>query len=220
MKALALVLLAGCTVGGSASMVGRYRAQRLVDSTACVQTTAPGASCEKRITIGRDIPARRFTTMTFTFGDVGYVQQRGTQGDGSYVGHGFTVGGHLEYLYGRGRWAIGGRYGLHAPMGFDDRQYVLMPISVVAHLGATLGSIYVGGGYSPYATEEKFMPVGDDKVSLYRLHHHNSTHVFLGTRFWLTRKQEQGISFNPELRADRVGEAVLFSTTANLGLHF
>jgi hypothetical protein len=216
----ALVLVAGCTVGGSASMVGRYRGQRVIDSTACVQTNAPGATCDKVISIGRDIPPRTFTTMTVTFGAAGYMQQRGDTNKADYVGHGVALSGNFEYLYGRGRWAIGGRIGADAPNGFDDRIYFLMPISVVAHLGGALGSVYVGAGYSPVALEQQYVGEGDMKTTLPAEYHHNSVHAFVGTRFWLKRTLERGFSFNPEIRVEKFGDATLYSTTGNIGLHF
>jgi hypothetical protein len=220
MKLVVLVLLTGCTVGGSASMVGRYRGQRVIDSTACVQTTAPGAACDRVISVGRDIPPRTFTTMTFTFGAAGYMQQRGDTGKGDYVGHGVALSGNFEYLYGRGRWAVGGRIGALAPYGFDDRIYFLMPISVVAHLGGALGSGYVGAGYSPVALEQQYVGEGEMKTTLPAVYHHNSVHVFVGTRFWLKRTLERGLSFNPEVRVEKFGAATLFSATGNIGLHF
>jgi hypothetical protein len=224
-RVLVLVLLVGvlggCTIGGSSSVVGRWRARRVIDSTACVQTAAPGGGCEKLISIGRDIPARRFTTMTFTFGAAGYMQQRGDQDDaGSYVGHGAVLQGHFEYLYGRGRWAIGGRLGAEAPFGFDDRVYFLMPVSVVAHLGDLWGSVYVGGGYSPIALEQQYVGEGEMKTTLPAKYHHNSVHAFAGTRFWLSRTLERGFSFNPEVRVETFGDAMLYSMTGNIGLHF
>lgn len=218
--ALVLVLCTGCMVGGSSSMVGRWRGRRVVDSTACVQNNAPGGGCEKYITIGRDIPPRKFTAMTFTFGAAGYMQQRGDQDKADYVGHGVSLLGHFEYLYGRGRWAVGGRLGVEAPYGFDDRIYFLMPVSVVAHLGDLWGSVYIGGGYSPVALEQQYIGEGEMQTTLPAKFHHNSVHAFAGTRFWLRRTLERGLSFNPEFRVETFGDAMLYSTTGNIGLHF
>ena len=219
-RALVLVLLAGCTVGGSSSMVGRWRGRRVIDSTACVQNNAPGGGCEKLISVGRDIPARKFTTMTFTFGAAGYAQQRGSEANAGYVGHGFVIAGNFEYLYGRGRWAIGGRLGAEAPAGFGDRVFFLMPVSVVAHLGDLWGSVYAGGGYSPIAAEQQYVGEGEMKTTLPAKFHHNSVHLFAGTRFWIKRTLERGFSLNPELRVETFGDSMLYSTTVNIGLHF
>ena len=219
-RVLVLVLLAGCTVGGSSSMVGRYRGQRVIDSTACVQNNAPGGGCEKLISIGREIPPRKFTTMSFTFGAAGYMQQRGREQDADYVGHSVNILGHLEYLYGRGRWAIGGRLGADFANGADDRVFFLMPISVVAHLGDLWGSVYIGGGYSPVALEQQYVGEGEMKTTLPAEFHHNSVHALAGTRFWIKRTLERGLSFNPELRVATFGDSMLYSMTGNIGLHF
>jgi hypothetical protein len=216
MRALALLLLSGCMIGGSASVIGRYRGQRVVDSTACVQNNAPGGGCEKLITIGRDIPPRRFTTMTFTFAAAGYAQQRGKDG---YVGHGGTVNGHFEYLYGKGGLAIGGRLGGNLMFGFDDRLFFVMPVSAVGHYGQDWGSVYLGAGYSPVALAQQYVGEGEMKTTLPAVFHHNSVHAFAGTRFWLRRTLERGLTLNPEIRVERFGESTLYSTSINIGLH-
>ena len=217
MRALVLVLLSGCMIGGSSSVVGRWRGHREVDSTACVQnSSAPGAACDKLITIARDIPPRRFTTMTFTFAAAGYAQMRGKDG---YVGHGGTINGHLEYLYGKGKWAIGGRLGGNFMFGFDDRVFFTMPISGVAHLGDHWGSMYAGAGYSPVATEQQYVGEGEMAMALPATFHHNGVHAFAGTRFWINRKLERGLTLNPEVRVERFGNATIFSATFNTGLH-
>ena len=215
-RVLVLVLLSGCMIGGSSSVVGRWRGHRVVDSTACVQNNAPGGGCEKLITIGRDIPDRKFTTMTFTFGAAGYAQQRGRDG---YVGHGGSIAGNLEYLYGRGGLAIGGRLGGNFMFGFDDRVYFTMPISVVAHYGDTWGSFYVGAGYAPVATEQRYVGEGDMAMALPATFHFNSVHAFAGTRFWINRKLERGLTLNPEIRVETFGNSIIYSATFNTGLH-
>lgn len=226
--AIVVLLATGCTVGGSSSVVGRWKAQRMIDSTACVQTQAPGAmpasgrpvgtaGCEKLISIGRDLPARRFQSVAFTFAAPGYMQMRGPNG---YVGHGDTLNSYFEYTRGRGRFALGARVGAHAPNGFDDRVFLITPVSVLAHLGGLWGSVYGGVGYSPFALEQQYVGKGGMKTTLPAVYHHNSVHAFVGTRFWLSRTLERGFSFNPEFRVDKFGDATLTSLTGNIGLHF
>lgn len=223
MRLVALVALTGCAVGGSSSVVGRWRARRVVDSTACLRTSqAPGApaggagTCDKLITIGRDLPARRFSSLSFAFASPGYMQQRG---DG-YVGHGVALNSYFEYVRGRGRFAIGGRVGGLVGNGFGDRLYFLVPVSVVAHAGGLWGSVYAGGGYSPLAVEQQYVGEGEMSMTLPAVYHNDSWHVFGGTRFWVTRTLERGLSFNPELRVDGFAGSTLTSLTANIGLHF
>jgi hypothetical protein len=213
---IALALVSGCTVGGSSSVVGRWRARRIVDSTACVENNAPGGGCDKVIAIGRDIPARRFTSLTFTFPATGYMQQRG----GGKVEHGLVLASYFEYLRGRGGFALGARLGAHVGNGFGDKLYFMMPISVLAHAGGMWGSVYAGVGYSPVAAEQQYVGSGDDRMVLPGVFHHDSVHAFAGTRFWLRRTLERGLSANPELRIERFGGATLTSLTGNIGLHF
>jgi hypothetical protein len=170
---LSTVLLAGCTVGGSSSVVGRWRDRRIVDSTACAQ--APGGACEPVMEIGRDIPARKFTSLAFTFPATGYMQQRGS----GTVGHGFVLSSYFEYLRGRGGLAIGGRIGADIGIGFQGRLLFTMPVSVVAHAGGLWGAIYAGAGYSPVAFEQQG---GSDGTRVDVAWHHNSVHVLAGTR--------------------------------------
>ncbi|HEY6178660.1 MAG TPA: hypothetical protein VIX73_29620 [Kofleriaceae bacterium] len=223
-----LVLASACTVGGSTSMVGRWRARRIIDSTACVQRRAPAAApegaqapsadrCEKLISIGRDVPERSFSSGALTFPATGYMQQRGPDG---YVGHGVALNSYFEYLRGRGGLAIGGRVGAQVSNGFNDRLYLLMPISVVAHAGGLWGSVYAGAGYSPVALAQQYVGQGDMKTTLPAVYYHNSLHAFVGTRFWLMRFLERGLSFSPEFRVETFGDSTLTSLTGNIGLHF
>lgn len=218
MKRAAIAILAlasGCTLGGSSSMVGRWRARRIIDSTACVQNQSADR-CEKLISIGRDVPERSFSSLALTFPATGYMQQRGPDG---YVGHGVALNGYLEYLRGRGGFAIGGRIGADLANGFNDRLLVLMPISVVAHAGGLWGSVYAGAGYSPVALTQQYVGQGDMRTTLPAVFTHNSVHAFVGTRFWLTRTLERGFSFSPELRVETFGDSTLTSLTGNIGIH-
>ena len=215
-RALVLLALSGCAIGGPSSMVGRWHARRIVDSTVCVQTQASGAGCEKLITIGRDLPARSFSSLMFVFPASGYMRQRG---DGE-AGQGVAFDSYFEYVRGRGRFALGARAGAEVADGFGDKLYFLTPVSVVAHAGGLWGSVYVGGGYSPVAAQQQYVGEGEMKTTLPAEYHHNSVHAFAGTRFWLRRTLERGISFNPEFRIQTFGDTTLTSLSANLGLHF
>jgi hypothetical protein len=213
--ALCALLASGCAFGGSSSVVGRWRARRIVDSTACVQSQAPGGGCEKLITIGRDLPARRFSSLSLVFPATGYMQAR----DGGKVGHGVVLNSYFEYVRGRGGFALGARVGAEVGDGFGSRLFFLTPVSVVAHAGGLWGSVYAGAGYSPVTTEQQY--TGDKAMpTLPATWHHNSVHVFAGTRFWLRRTLERGLSFNPELRLETFGTSTLVSLTANIGIHF
>jgi hypothetical protein len=214
--ALLLLALAGCAVGGSSSMVGRWRARRIVDSTACLQSQAPGGGCEKLITVGRDLPPRGFSSLMFAWAAPGYMQQRGT----GETRHGLALNSFFEYVRGRGGFALGARLGFEADSGFERKVYWLMPVSVVAHAGGLWGSVYVGGGYAPLAFEQQYIGEGEMTTTLPASYHYNSVHVFAGTRFWIQRKLERGLSFSPEFRVQTFGHARLASLYGNIGLHF
>ena len=212
---LALALLSGCAIGGSSSVVGRWKARRIIDSTVCLQSQAPGGGCEKVIAIGRDIPARRFSGALFAWAAPGYMQQRGSDG---YVGHGLALHNYFEYYRGRGRFAIGGRIGGNVGTGFGNRMLFTTPVSVVGHLGGLWGSVYAGAGYAPIALEQQYT---DDEMNPTEpaIYHHDSVHGFVGTRFWLSRKLERGLTLSPEVRVDTFADSILTSFTFNFGLH-
>ena len=208
---LLCLLVSGCAVGGSSSMVGRWRARRIIDSTACVQTQAPGAACEKLISIGRDLPARKFSSLMFTFPATGYVQRR----EGGDVGHGVLFDSYFEYVRGRGMFAIGGRVGAEVGNGFGKKILFSTPVTLIAHAGGLWGSVYVGAGYSPIATESLAGEMPPPETW-----YHDSVHAVAGTRFWMSRTLERGLSFNPELRVQTFGDSTLVSLSGNIGLHF
>jgi hypothetical protein len=144
------------------------------------------------------------------------MQQRGPDG---YVGHGVALNSYFEYIRGRGGLAIGGRIGAHVSNGFNDRLFLMTPISVVVHAGGLWGSVYGGAGYSPVALEQQYVGEGDMRKALPADLHHNSLHVFVGTRFWLKRTLERGFSFSPEFRVETFGDSTLTSLTGNIGIH-
>ena len=216
MRALVLaVLVSGCAIGGSSSVVGRWKARRIIDSTACVQSQAPGGGCEKVIAIGRDIPARRFSGALFAWTSPGYMQMRSSNGD---VGHGLAIHNYFEYYRGRGGYALGARLGGNIATGFGDRLLFTMPVSVVGHVGGLWGSVYAGAGYAPIAFTQQYT---DDDMNPTEPadYHHDSVHGFIGTRFWLTRKLERGLTLSPEVRVETLADSILTSFTFNIGAH-
>jgi hypothetical protein len=212
--ALLAIFASGCMVGGSSSMIGRWKARRVVDSTACVQNQAPGGGCDKRIEIGRDVPARTFKTLTFTFPPVGYVQHRA---DGE-VHHAMAIHTYFDYLVGRGGLAIGARAGAQIITATREGGTYMLPVTLLGHVGGMWGSVYAGVGYSPIAAEKAKQ--ADPMAPVEYTYHHDSVHALIGTRFWLKRTLERGLSFSPELRADRLDGTLLAGVTANFGLHF
>lgn len=215
MRRLALAALAvtGCAVSAGSANVGQWRARRVVDSTACLQT--PDGRCARTVTIGRDLPARTFGGGRFAFGNSGYAQRRR---DGA-VTHGAFIDGYYEYFRGRGRFAVGGRVGATVGVGFASHLLFLVPVTAMAHAGGAWGSAYVGVGYAPVATESE-VPADPEAMAPPATWHHDSAHALLGARILLRQTYSQSLDVNPELRVQTLGGSTLISLTANLGLHF
>lgn len=212
---LIATLATGCALGGSSSVVGRWRPRRVVDSTVCLQSQAPGGGCHRQVTVGRDLPARRFATFLVAWASPGYAIQRG----GGERGHGLAIDNYLEYVRGRGRHALAVRAGATVSSGFGERLYVTTPVSLIGHLGAGWGSLYAGAGYSPVASSTTYVGEGEDRMPLPAAYHHDSFHVLAGSRFWLTRTLERGLSLAPELRVQTFAGSVMTSLTCNVGVH-
>jgi hypothetical protein len=205
---LLALLEAGCAFGGGSSNVGQWRAQRVVDSTACVQSE--NGQCQRTVAIGRDLPARSFGGGVLALGSSGYVQRRSAA---EPTEHGAVFDTYYEYFRGRGRFAVGGRVGADAAL-FQSRVLFLLPVSLVLHAGGGWGSLYAGGGYSLVASEtfrgEAAPPAG---------FYHDSAHVIVGTRLLLREAAFRRITANPELRFQTLGGSSLLSLTANIGIH-
>ena len=204
--ALLLLALPGCAVGAGGSVVGQWRARRVVESTACIET-APGV-CGKVIEIGSDQPARSFGGGVFAFSVPGYAQAR-TAG---MVEHAFVLGGSYEYLRGRSNFALGGRIDLSLTAA-SGHSWIAMPVLAVGHAGAAWGSVFVGLGYAPLLTERH---TGAATTSL-----HDGVAALAGTRIILRGDAlARHITVSPELHYQRAGAATILSLTADLGLHF
>ncbi len=205
MKALACLLLSGCAIGAGGSSVGEWRAKRVVESTACLETS-PGV-CGKTVVIGSDQPPRSFGGGIFTFSAPGYARAE-TRGTSESA---FVLDGSFEYLRGRGPFALGARLGLTLVDG-QQHSWLVMPVTAMAYWGGAWGTVFAGVGYAPLA---KVSAVGVSTT-----YEHDGIEALLGTRIILRETLGISISFSPEVRYQLVGDSTLISVVGSLGLHF
>ncbi|CAN5270774.1 hypothetical protein BH11MYX1_BH11MYX1_03640 [soil metagenome] len=205
MKWLYSLLLTGCAVGAGGSTIGEWRAKRVVESTACLETS-PGV-CGKTIEIGSEQPARSFGGGIVAFAVPGYAYGR-THGVSESA---FVLDGSYEYMRGRGPFAIGARVGLTLLEG-QHHSWIVMPVTALGYWGGAWGSLFAGVGYAPLA---KVSALGVDST-----YAHDGIEALVGTRIILRETLGVSISFSPELRYQLVGDSTLISALASLGLHF
>ncbi len=205
MRWLCGLALSGCAVGAGGSTIGEWRAKRVVESTACLETS-PGV-CGKTIEIGSEQPPRSFGGGIVEFAVPGYASAR-THG---VTEHAFVLDGSYEYMRGRGPFAIGARVGLTLVDG-QHHSWIVMPVTAMGYWGGAWGALFAGVGYAPLA---KVSAIGVD--SMYA---HDGVEALLGTRIILRETLGRSISFCPELRYQRVGDSTLLSAVGSLGLLF
>jgi hypothetical protein len=205
MKGLCCLLISGCAVGAGGSTIGEWRAKRVVESTACLETT-PGV-CDKTVVIGSDQPPRSFGGGIVAFSVPGYAYARTPGGSESA----FALDGSYEYMRGRGPFAIGARVGVTLLLG-QRHDWLVVPVTAMGYWGGAWGSVFAGLGYAPLA---KVRSNGVD--SMYA---HDGVEALVGTRIILRETLGRLISLSPELRYQRVADSTLLSVFGSLGLHF
>lgn len=160
---LALAPLAGCSIGFGSAYVGQWRPREHVEFEACLQDEAGRCLDTKRVT--RRVPGRRYWGLIAMLpGSMGpsMVTHRGEASTQ------LRVEPSLEYLRGRGRWAIGVRAGAvvegktgEADLPEDQRDPGLasFPVTAVGRVSLLPRlSVHLGLGYSPYSVR------GDDRT--------------------------------------------------------
>jgi hypothetical protein len=199
-----LLLLPACAVGAGSTTVGEWRPKRVVESEACI-ATGPD-TCGKVIQIGREDPARSFAGGIFAFSVPGYAHAS-TNGAGESA---FVLDGSYEYLRGRGAVALGGRVGLSLVDG-SQHTWVVMPVTAMAHVGGSWGSVFAGVGYAPL--------VSASRTGMPTSYLHDGVEGLVGTELVLRETLGRYITVSPELRYQRAGDTTILAVTANLGLH-
>lgn len=200
-----LVAISGCAVGAGGSAVGVYRAKRVVDTTACIESS-PGV-CAKTIDIGTDQPARSFGGGIFTFSAPGYARISGN----GMAENAFVLDGSYEYLRGRGGFAVGGRVGLTLLDG-AQHSWLTLPVTAMGYYGGRWGSLYAGAGYAPL--------VAVSAANMPTVNEHDGVEGLFGTRIYLSNSLGRFMSVSPEVRYQRAGGASILSSVVSLCVHF
>ena len=102
---LALATQCGCAVSAGSVNVGQWRAKRQVDTSVCFE--APSGSCKKTLEVGRESPTRSFGGGIVAWFNPGYLRASRA----GEVTQAAAFNSSIEYLRGRGGFALGGRLG-------------------------------------------------------------------------------------------------------------
>lgn len=162
--AVAVVALAGCSIGAGSAYVGQWRPREEIAAEVCrVEDAPPGTvidaplasgepRCRETKRVVHEVPGRRYWGAILAFPALGAARV-GYRGDTTTE---VRVEPSFELLRGRGRWA----YGVRASAVLDGRTQDdgeagiagALAITGVGHLSLTeeLG-VYGGVGYTPYA---------------------------------------------------------------------
>ena len=209
--ALVLGTQAGCAVSAGTVNVGVWRAKREIDTKVCLEAASGG--CAKTLEVGRDSPTRSFGGGMLSLFNPGYLRARRSDGT---VTQGVAFSSSLEYLRGRGGFALGGRLGANLGSNFASQgrtNFFSMPFSVLGYWGYPLWSIYAGGGYTAYASAKTTM--GDTS----RTETLRGFHFVGGARVVLRSARSYRLSTSAELQQQYLGDTGLMTITGNLGLH-
>ena len=202
MKTLALVALAGCTVGAGTSTVGIWRPKRVVDTEVCIQETPD--RCTRTTEIARDLPARSFGGGLFSWFNPGYMHLDGTTRGADRV----ALDSHYEYLRGRAGFAVGVRLAANIAFGSDSLMFSY-PITAVAHWGFERFSLYGGPGYTPYA-RDKYKSMTTESSGF---------HVLAGGRVLLRAGRHYQLTTSFDVFRQYLGDVTATSVTAAFCIH-
>jgi hypothetical protein len=173
MKPLALIALSGCSFGMGSAYVGQWSPKQEVEFEACLVADAPvpdapatSAKCLDKKEVVRAVPGRKFWGVILSLLQMGGSR---VQSDGETSGK-FRITPSVEYLQGRGRWALGVRVGALVDSNVgevrEDKRNSGAGAATVALLGHVSIqdqlSLYGGVGYLPYAanaTDHTFLGV-------------------------------------------------------------
>jgi len=207
---LALVSQGGCAVSAGSVNVGQWRPYRQVDTSVCVEA-APGV-CQKTLEVGRDSPTRSFGGAMVSWFNPGYLRvSRAGQ-----VTQGAAFNSSVEYLRGRGGFALGGRLGANLASNFASqgrKNFFSIPLSGLVYWGYPLWNIYAGGGYTAYASAKT---TTGDTASTETLH---GLHLLGGARVVLKNARNYRVSTSAELEQQYLGDTAMMTITGNVGVH-
>lgn len=204
---VAAVAATGCAIGAGTSTVGIWRPHRQIDTDVCIEDV-PGR-CTRTVQVARDLPARSFGGGLVSWFNPGYLHVAG----GGGTTQRFALDSHVEYLRGRGQFALGVRVG--ANVGFSIHSVLFTaPVTAVGHWGYPRFSLYGGAGYTPYAVNS--VTVNDLKTST-QLH---GFHVMGGGRVLLRAGRRYQMTTNIDVFRQYLQGTVATSITEAIGIHF
>ncbi|MEO8703886.1 MAG: hypothetical protein ABI867_27805 [Kofleriaceae bacterium] len=162
------VMLAGCSFGMGSAYVGQWSPKKQVEFEACLVETAMAAdvqatsnTCVDKKQVVTEVPGRKYwgvilSMLTMGAARVEFEGQSSTE---------FRFQPGLEYLQGRGRWALGVRAGLlldgKSTDGVEGGATAAATVALLGHVSIfDQMSLYGGVGYLPYGG------TGDDRTFL------------------------------------------------------
>jgi len=207
---LALATQDGCAVSAGSVNVGQWRPKRQVDTRVCFE--APSGGCQKTLEVGRDSPTRSYGGAIVAWFNPGYLRASRA----GVVTQAAAFNSSVEYLRGRGGFALGGRLGANLGSNFKNQggtTFFSLPLSGLAYWGYPLWSIYVGGGYTAYASAKTTL--GDSS----RTETWRGFHLLGGTRLVLKSARNFRLSTSAELEQQFLEGTRLMTITGNVGIH-
>jgi len=207
--ALALVMLAGCTICAGTSTVGIWRPKRVIDTDVCIQDG--GGNCARTVQVARDLPERSFGGGLFSWFNPGYMRVLGA----AMGADRFALDSHYEYLRGRGGLGVGLRIGANIAFGSGAMMYS-MPVSLVGHWGFERFSLYAGPGYTPYSADKvNTKPGAITTMEVDR----RGFNVMAGGRVLLKAGRRYQLTTSVDVFRQYLDDVVATSVTAAFGIH-
>ena len=213
--ALVLAQLAGCSFGMGSAYVGQWRPHERVDFEACLQDEA--GRCIDRKQVTTHVPGRRYWGVIVALPAIGVARatHRGTSSTLT------RLEPSVEYLRGRGRWAVGARASFvfeakneRADVPEDQRSPLLVSLPLTAIGRVSLSprvSAHAGLGYS------LFSALNDERSSV-------ASRGLVGVQLALTKTHSENfilLTLEADLMRVRLDEPYRSTgVTGNLGVFF
>lgn len=209
-RALAMLVLTGCGVGGGTTTVGIWRPKHVVETEVCIRDRRD--KCARTVEVAHDDPARSFAGFMLSWVLPGYMHLSGPDGASKL----FVLDNHVEYLRGRGGAAVGLRVGYNFALG-SGHSVMDLPISVLGHLGGETWSVYAGPGYTPYFSDKAD---NDDGVTTTTTTH-QGFNLMAGGQLLLKRNRWSRLTANVALQQHFIsGNIRAASASVGIGIHF
>lgn len=207
MRVLLLLVVGGCALGGGTTTVGIWKPKHVVDTS--VEIAEPDRA-PRTVEVARDYPERSFGGALVTMFNPGVLHVGGMPNATNLM----AFSNNLEYLRGRGGFALGLRVGGDFNIGLHD--LVLdVPVNLLAHAGDDNWSLYGGPGFTWMEHEHS---VGSMVATTDT---YTGFNVTAGGRVLLRESRAYRLSANVDVTRHWLSDGVsATSATAGLGAHF